>query len=185
MGLIDDLIHPGSQFAVHSVGDAACIDTVLAALDRGAVRRLVATNAEGCGMAQAAALADIAADHVGVSIEVQGEWFALFSFDEVFWIVSHLTKSKPKGITTPTPQIPLTTDGRSLRVRAWDAFAAHINWELSHGYPDGEEEDGCWLVHSVNGGRNDREWTLIGRGETPLDAALAALKSTAARERDA
>jgi len=63
------------------------------------------------------------------------------------------------------------------RVRTWDALAARINWELSHGYPDGEEEEyGCWLVHSVNGGRNDREWTVIGRGETPDDAIRAALQ---------
>ncbi|WP_295169809.1 hypothetical protein [uncultured Brevundimonas sp.] len=55
-------------------------------------------------------------------------------------------------------------------------FGQHTNWELSHGYPDGEEEDGCWLVHSVNGGRSDREWTLIGRGETPDDAIRAALQ---------
>lgn len=55
-------------------------------------------------------------------------------------------------------------------------FGQHTNWEMSHGYPDGEEEDGCWLVHSVNGGRNDREWTLIGRGETPDDAIRAALQ---------
>lgn len=75
--------------------------------------------------------------------------------------------------THPSPPPAADAD----RVRAWDAFAANINWELSHGYPDGEEEDGCWMVHSANGGRNDREWTLIGRGETPLDAALAALKS--------
>lgn len=55
-------------------------------------------------------------------------------------------------------------------------FGQHKNWELSFCYLDGEEEDGCWAVHSVNGGRNDREWTLIGRGETPDDAILAALQ---------
>ena len=62
------------------------------------------------------------------------------------------------------------------RAERLSRFGQHTNWELSHGYPDGEEEDGCWLVHSVNGGRNDREWTLIGRGETPDDAIRAALQ---------
>lgn len=67
-------------------------------------------------------------------------------------------------------------DAEKARADRLARFGQHTNWELSHGYPDGEEEDGCWLVHSVNGGRNDREWTLIGRGETPDDAIRAALQ---------
>ncbi|ALJ08273.1 hypothetical protein JL11_07900 [Brevundimonas sp. DS20] len=55
-------------------------------------------------------------------------------------------------------------------------FGRHINWELSFCYLDDESEPGCWAVHSVNGGRNDREWTLIGRGDTPDDAIQAALQ---------
>lgn len=55
-------------------------------------------------------------------------------------------------------------------------FGQHTNWELSFCYLDDDDEDGCWTVHSVNGGRNDREWTVIGRGEAPDDAIRAALQ---------
>lgn len=58
-------------------------------------------------------------------------------------------------------------------------FGQHTNLELS--YRHGEEgDDGSWQVHRVNGGVNDREWTLIGSGATPSDAirqALATLKA--------
>lgn len=49
---------------------------------------------------------------------------------------------------------------------AW--LAEHTNYELNF---SGWDEDPAWLVHSVNGGRDDREWTLIGTGDTP-EAAL-------------
>lgn len=48
-------------------------------------------------------------------------------------------------------------------------LALHTNWELSYGYPD-EEAEGEWQVHRVNGGVNDREWSLIGSGQTPETA---------------
>jgi hypothetical protein len=41
--------------------------------------------------------------------------------------------------------------------------------------PECRDEE-LWQVHRVSGGRNDREWTLIGQGETPraaIDAAVA------------
>lgn len=57
-----------------------------------------------------------------------------------------------------------------------DRLAEHRNWELSYLY--GDEESGAWQVHQVNGGANDREWTLIGEGETPALALHAALKSS-------
>lgn len=67
-------------------------------------------------------------------------------------------------------------DAAEARADRLAKFGQHTNWELSFCYLDGEEEDGCWAVHSVNGGRNDREWILIGRGETPDDAIRAALQ---------
>lgn len=67
-------------------------------------------------------------------------------------------------------------DEQEARADRLAKFGQHTNWELSFCYLDGEEEDGCWAVHSVNGGRNDREWTVIGRGETPDDAIRAALQ---------
>lgn len=59
-----------------------------------------------------------------------------------------------------------------------EEFGQHKNLELSYRYGE-EGEDGAWQVHRVNGGRNDREWTLIGGGDTPsqaIDLALAAIK---------
>lgn len=52
-----------------------------------------------------------------------------------------------------------------------DWLAEHTNYELSYKSFD---DDPCWQVHRVNGGRNDREWTLIGEGETPRAALEAA-----------
>lgn len=54
---------------------------------------------------------------------------------------------------------------------------ARPGWELS---ANNDPECGLnemWQVHRVSGGRNDREWTLIGNGATPraaIDSALAA-----------
>lgn len=56
---------------------------------------------------------------------------------------------------------------------AW--LAARPNYELSHGYDDPEDE-GSWRVHRVNGGVNDREWTLVATGSTPLYAVRAAME---------
>ena len=57
-----------------------------------------------------------------------------------------------------------------------DELAKHTNWELSFGYPD-EEAEGEWRVHCVTGGRSDREWTLIGSGQTPALALKQAMLS--------
>lgn len=53
-------------------------------------------------------------------------------------------------------------------VLAW--LAEHHNLELSY---DGWDTE-AWLVHSVNGGRNDREWKLVSAGRTPALAIAAA-----------
>lgn len=52
-------------------------------------------------------------------------------------------------------------------------LADHRNLELSFSYGD-EDDDGAWRVHQVNGGINDREWTMIAIGETPASAIEAA-----------
>jgi len=54
---------------------------------------------------------------------------------------------------------------------------AHTNLELTWGEIDGWDDDCQWCIHSRNGGRNDREWTLRGYGPTveqAIDAARAA-----------
>ena len=50
-------------------------------------------------------------------------------------------------------------------------------WQLSH---DGWDT-GRWQVHRVTGGRNDREWRLIGEGETPRVAIEVAILSSVTR----
>lgn len=48
------------------------------------------------------------------------------------------------------------------------------NFEISHDWPEGgdESDEGVWKVHSVNGGRSDREWTLIAE-DSDLSTAIA------------
>jgi len=62
-----------------------------------------------------------------------------------------------------------------------DALQLHSNWELSY---DGYEDE-SWVVHKVTGGRNDREWSEIGQGETvraAIDAAILASRATTPTE---
>jgi hypothetical protein len=51
-------------------------------------------------------------------------------------------------------------------------LAEHKNHELSFSGWDG---DPAWQVHSVTGGRNDREWTLRATGGTPDEALRKAM----------
>ncbi len=55
-------------------------------------------------------------------------------------------------------------------------LAEHKNYELSF---NGWDDDPAWQVHSVNGGRNDREWTLIATGMTPSEALRKAMAAYA------
>lgn len=53
-----------------------------------------------------------------------------------------------------------------------DWLEQHPQCEVSHG---GWDDPPLWRVHRVAGGRNDREWTLLGEGETAREAILAAM----------
>lgn len=76
------------------------------------------------------------------------------------------------------PYGPATPAGEELRLL--ERFGRDTCLELSFGYdPDEEGDPGAWMVHRVNGGRSDREWTLIGKGDTPQAAILAALEPQA------
>lgn len=63
-------------------------------------------------------------------------------------------------------------------------FGKRRGWTLSYKcpvYADDEDEEQCWQVLEVRGGVNDREWYVLGKGETPADAiraAIAAVKET-------
>lgn len=56
------------------------------------------------------------------------------------------------------------------------------NFELSWCEVDGDPSECAWHVHSVNGGRNDREWTVVAIGETPSEAIRAALSKDGGRD---
>mgnify|MGYP003443863679 FL=1 len=62
---------------------------------------------------------------------------------------------------------------------AWllEQFKHHPNWELSTSNDPECDQNLFWLVHEVKGGRNDREWFLIGEGATPRHAIIAALRA--------
>lgn len=54
-------------------------------------------------------------------------------------------------------------------------------WELSMNSNCECADDELWVVHLCSGGRNDREWRLIGSGADPraaIDAAIDAQKGT-------
>ena len=48
-----------------------------------------------------------------------------------------------------------------------DWLSENRSLELSY---QGWDEDSCWQVHRVTGGRNDREWTLLAEGATAAEA---------------
>ena len=61
---------------------------------------------------------------------------------------------------------------------AREALDMKPGWSLERGYRDHDEEgDYGWCVYEVSGGINDREWDLIGFGETPFDALTAARRA--------
>jgi Lar family restriction alleviation protein len=59
----------------------------------------------------------------------------------------------------------------SEALEAMRVMAEHPRWELSCDCWD----TGDWQVYSVDGPRSDREWHLIGSGDTPLAALTAAI----------
>lgn len=78
-----------------------------------------------------------------------------------------------ESLATPAaPSQPVTlTDAWLL-----EQFKHHPNWELSTSNDPECDPSAFWLVHDVKGGRNDREWFLIGEGESPRAAIIAALR---------
>lgn len=56
------------------------------------------------------------------------------------------------------------------------------NFEVSNDWPEGGDEgdQGVWKIHSVNGGRSDREWTLIAEDSDLSTAISKARKAFAA-----
>lgn len=65
----------------------------------------------------------------------------------------------------------------SAENEAWDWLAKNESLELAFGYGPEPEDPGEWRVHERGGNINDREWTLISSGATPLEAVQAARTS--------
>ena len=57
-------------------------------------------------------------------------------------------------------------------------------WELSCENEDKDDisSDLVWVVYAVHGGRNDKEWDKLGRGDTPSNAISAAFLAAAIRK---
>lgn len=68
------------------------------------------------------------------------------------------------------------TDGEMLA-----EMEKHLGWELDWGPKDANDEEGDfgWRVHERRGNRSDREWTLIGFGDTPAVALATAIRALA------
>jgi hypothetical protein len=68
-------------------------------------------------------------------------------------------------------------EAREVRdLLAWLAGKPHLELSFS-----GWDESDVWEVHSVTGGRDDREWNLIAIGATPIDALRTAARAFVAQ----
>lgn len=56
-------------------------------------------------------------------------------------------------------------------------FGKQTGLELAFCYESDPGEPGSWCVHRQSGGVNDREWTLIAKAASPLEAIRAALRT--------
>jgi hypothetical protein len=68
-------------------------------------------------------------------------------------------------------------EARQLRAERQSFLAIPQNWEIDYGQADESDDlsESGWRVWRVSGGRNDREWDLVGFGDTPFAAIRAAL----------
>lgn len=96
--------------------------------------------------------------------------------DELFDALINTLTSLCGKPPTVFKSAPAQEEGRT---DAWllEQFKHHLNWELSTSNDPECDPNLLWLVHEVRGGRNDREWFLIGEGATPRHAIIAALRA--------
>lgn len=122
-------------------------------------------------------MVDVALDNGAVDVMKRAdfwEWDPGLSSPRIVSYCVRSTSPAPASRTDP-PQ--LDAEGMALE---W--LARNPACELSFGCVQ-EIEDCEWQVHRVNGGRNDREWTLIASGATPLEALAKAAQLDAEGER--
>jgi hypothetical protein len=64
------------------------------------------------------------------------------------------------------------------QINLLEELGKHSGWELNKGYKNGDEEgEYGWCVHEIRGGVNDREWHLIGFGDSPGLAIMRAIEA--------
>lgn len=88
---------------------------------------------------------------------------------------SHIAGRLFSAINAPAEPAALGVTGETGLLKL---LGQNQNFELSFDYGDEDEAGKNWCVRRVNGGVNDREWTLIGSGATPEAALTAALAAT-------
>lgn len=91
---------------------------------------------------------------------------------------NHLTGMHPADVLAMLDENARLREAQTRSAKALAWLRDHPFCELDWGCVD-EDEDAVWRVHRRSGNKNDREWTLIGTGGTPLaaiEAARAALK---------
>lgn len=101
-------------------------------------------------------------------------------YGEAAWQFPRGIISKPSSIIAMRRALTaaLAVGDEGIRPDLLAEMAKHPGWSIERGYKDrgGDEDDPYgWCVHEVRGGRNDREWDLIGFGETPHEALSAAV----------
>jgi hypothetical protein len=83
------------------------------------------------------------------------------------------------------PQRRATPSTPGVREALLDWLAENPTLELTHYspvYADDDDDAVEWRVHQQGGNINDREWTLIGKGQTPSEALTAARAALSAKE---
>lgn len=111
--------------------------------------------------------------------------------------------AEPAALSTPSEVSNPVADnigGEGKKPRSWyigqastgDAVREALEWfsgqhrlSLQHYSPmygDDDDQSVEWRVHRESGPINDREWEIVGRGKTALDAILAALNHGGSQE---
>ncbi len=98
---------------------------------------------------------------------------------EEVWTPVRIYRAMLSAAPAPTSQPPLhlknPPPGELGEVDLLDQLAADKTLTLEYSYGPEPDGDGRWTVHRVRGNVNDREWELVGEGQTPRDALLVLL----------
>lgn len=96
-------------------------------------------------------------------------------------LIEELNEAATPGKTGILPRRSLYAEAAAeierLR-KAWDFLASNRRFSLDPCGPvycDDDDQFSGWRVHRESGPINDREWEIVGEGDTPLLAVEAAL----------